>query len=204
MICGLPLLAYLLGSIPWGLLLTRRFTPADIRRRGSGNIGATNVARVAGPAWGLATLGGDFGKGWAPVALAFYMDLPEAVIEPYAVSVALLAVLGHLFPVYTRLRGGGKGVATAAGGFFALSPSAVLIAAGVFLLALALTRRVSVGSLAAVAVLPLAVFGVTGSAVYGGGAAVAAALIFRRHSDNIRRLRDGTEPRFRFGASSDR
>jgi len=203
-ICGLPLLAYLLGSIPWGVVLTRRFTSADIRRRGSGNIGATNVARVAGPAWGLATLGGDFGKGWAPVAVALHLGLPEPVFEPYAVAVALLAVLGHLFPAYTRLRGGGKGVATAAGGFFGLAPSAVLIAAGVFALALALTRRVSAGSLAAAAVLPLAVFGVTGSAVYGGGAAVAAALIFRRHSDNIRRLRDGTEPRFRFGASSDR
>ena len=128
MICGLPLLAYLLGSIPWGLLLTRRFTSADIRRRGSGNIGATNVARVAGPAWGLATLGGDFGKGWAPVAVALHLGLPEPVFEPYAVAVALLAGLGHLFPVYTRLRGGGKGVATAAGGFFVLSPSAVLIA----------------------------------------------------------------------------
>jgi acyl phosphate:glycerol-3-phosphate acyltransferase len=201
---GLALLAYLLGSIPWGLVLTRVFTAADIRRLGSGNIGATNVARVAGPFWGLATFGGDFAKGWAPVALAFFLDLPQGALEPYAVALALLAVLGHLFPIYTRLRGGGKGVATAAGGFFGLSPPAVLIALGVFGLALALTRRVSVGSLAAAAALPLAVFGVTGSAVYGGGAAIAAVLIFMRHAENIRRLRAGTEPRFRLGDSPDR
>lgn len=201
---GLPLLAYLLGSIPWGLVLTRLFTAADIRHRGSGNIGATNVARVAGPVWGLATLGGDFCKGWAPVAMAFCSDLPKAAFEPYAVGLALLAVLGHLFPIYTRLRGGGKGVATAAGGFFGLCPQAVLIALGVFALALALTRRVSVGSLAAAAALPFAVFGATGSAVYGAGAAIAAVLIFMRHSDNLRRLRDGTEPAFRLGVSSDR
>jgi glycerol-3-phosphate acyltransferase PlsY len=201
---GLLLLAYLLGSIPWGLVLTRLFAIADIRRHGSGNIGATNVARVAGPVLGLATLVGDFVKGWAPVALASYLDLPPAGAELYAAALALLAVLGHLFPVYTRLRGGGKGVATAAGGFAALAPLAVLIALVVFVLVLALTRRVSAGSLAAAAALPPAVLSTTGSAVFCAGAVMAATLIFIRHAGNIRRLLAGTEPPFRLGAKPDR
>jgi glycerol-3-phosphate acyltransferase PlsY len=203
-ICGLPLLAYLLGSIPWGLVLTRLFATADIRRHGSGNIGATNVARVAGPALGLATLAGDVLKGWAPVALASSLDLPPAGAELYAAALALLAVLGHLFPVYTRLRGGGKGVATAAGAFAALAPSAVLIALAVFVLVLALTRRVSAGSLAASAALPPAVLGTTASAVFCAGAGIAAALIFIRHAGNIRRLLAGTEPPFRLGKNPER
>jgi glycerol-3-phosphate acyltransferase PlsY len=199
LVYGLPLLAYLLGSIPWGLVLTRLFASADIRRRGSGNIGATNVARVAGLVLGLATLVMDFLKGWAPAALAAHLRMPETSAEPYAVILVLLAVWGHMFPVYTRLRGGGKGVATAAGGFLALAPLAVLIALGVFGLGFALTRRVSAGSLAAAAALPIAVFGVAGSAVYGAGAAVTAVFIFLRHADNIRRLWSGTEPTFRLG-----
>lgn len=201
---GLPLLAYLLGSIPWGLVLTRLFAIADIRRHGSGNIGATNVARVAGPALGLATLVGDFLKGWAPVVLASHLDLPQAGAEVYGAALALLAVLGHLFPIYTRLRGGGKGVATAAGGFAALAPLAVLIALVVFVLALALTRRVSAGSLAAAAALPPAVLSTTGSAVFCAGAVIAATLIFIRHAVNIRRLLAGTEPPFMLGNKPDR
>jgi glycerol-3-phosphate acyltransferase PlsY len=202
-IIGLPLVAYLLGSIPWGLVLTRLFGAADIRRHGSGNIGATNVARVAGPVLGLATLAADALKGWAPVVLASRLELPPSAAAPYAAGLALLAILGHMFPAYTRGRGGGKGVATAAGGFFGLAPPAALIALGVFGLFAALTRRVSAGSLAAAAVLPIAVFGVTGSATTGAGAVIAAALIFVRHADNIRRLRAGTEPRFGFGRTPD-
>jgi len=196
--------AYLLGSIPCGLVLTRLFASADIRRSGSGNIGATNVARVAGPVLGLATLCGDFCKGWAPVALAARLDLPPAAAAPYALVMALLAVLGHVFPVYTGWRGGGKGVATAAGGFFGLAPPAVWIALGVFGLVLALTRRVSAGSLAAAAALPPAVFGATGSVVLCAGAAITAVIVFVRHADNIRRLRAGTEPPFGFGVKPDR
>jgi glycerol-3-phosphate acyltransferase PlsY len=204
MIFGLALAAYLLGSIPWGLALTRLFGSADIRRHGSGNIGATNVARVAGPALGLATLAGDVLKGWAPAALASQLAMPPAAAEPYAAALALLAVLGHMFPVYTRWRGGGKGVATAAGGFLALAPLAVLLALGVFGLALALTRRVSAGSLAAAAALPIAVLGVTGSAAFCIGALTTGVLVFVRHADNIRRLRAGTEPPFTFGRKPDR
>jgi len=199
-IVGLALAAYLLGSIPCGLVLTRLFGEADIRRRGSGNIGATNVARVAGPLLGLATLAGDLFKGWAPVALASHLGLPPAA----AAALALLAILGHILPVYTRWRGGGKGVATAAGGFLGLAPAAVLIALGVFGLVLALTRRVSAGSLAAAAALPPAVVAASGSAAYGIAAVIAAVLIFVRHAENIRRLRAGTEPPFGFGRAPDR
>jgi glycerol-3-phosphate acyltransferase PlsY len=200
---GLPLAAYLMGSIPFGLVLTRLFTAADIHRHGSGNIGATNVARVAGPVLGLATLGGDFFKGWLPVALASHLGLLQAS-GAYAAALALLSVLGHIFPIYTGWRGGGKGVATAAGGFFALSSPAVLMTLAVFGLVLALTRRVSAGSLAAAAALPIAVFGSTGSLEFAVGALIAAALIFVRHIENIRRLRAGTEPPFRFGNRSGR
>jgi glycerol-3-phosphate acyltransferase PlsY len=199
-IVGLALAAYLLGSIPCGLLLTRLFGGGDIRRRGSGNIGATNVARVAGPMLGLATLAGDLFKGWLPVALASHLGLPPVA----AAALALLAILGHMLPVYTCWRGGGKGVATAAGGFFGLAPAAVLIALGVFGLVMALTRRVSAGSLAAAAALPLAVLAVSGSAAYALAAVIAAVLIFVRHAENIRRLRAGTEPPFGFGRAPDR
>lgn len=204
-IYGLPVGSYLLGSVPWGLVLTRLFAAADIRRSGSGNIGATNVARVAGPVLGLATLGMDFFKGWAPAAMAGCLTLPGTPFaEAYGVALALLAVLGHMFPLYTRLRGGGKGVATAAGGFCALAPSAVWIALGVFVLVFIPTRRASAGSLAAAAALPIAVFGVVGSAVTTIGATLAAILIFVRHSGNIRRLWGGTEPAFKLGPRPDR
>jgi glycerol-3-phosphate acyltransferase PlsY len=203
-IYGLPLLAYLLGSVPWGILLTRLFTDVDIRRSGSGNIGATNVARAAGPMLGLATLGLDFFKGWAPVAMARNLGLPAGAIEPYSVVLVLLTVGGHLFPVYTRLKGGGKGVATAAGAFFALAPPAVWIGLGVFALVAMLTRRASAGSLAAAFALPVAVFSVSGVIVYGVGAAIVAVFIFIRHTGNIRRLWAGTEPPFRFRTKSDR
>jgi glycerol-3-phosphate acyltransferase PlsY len=138
------------------------------------------------------------------VALASYLDPPQAGAELYATALALLALLGHLFPAYTRLRGGGKGVATAAGGFAALAPLSVLIALMVFGLVLALSRRISAGSLAAAAALPPAVLGTTGSAVFCAGAAMAATLIFIRHAGNIRRLLAGTEPPFRLGNKPDR
>jgi glycerol-3-phosphate acyltransferase PlsY len=195
-LCGIPLLAYLLGSIPFGLVLTRLFTADDIRRQGSGNIGATNVARVAGAGFGLATLAGDFFKGFVPVYLALRLAPAATGPEALGTAAALLALAGHLFPVYNRFRGGGKGVATAAGGFTALAPFATLAAAGVFLLVFLAGRRVSLASLAAVALLPVAVFASTGSVAVAAGAALAAIFIFLRHHENIRRLRNGTEPAF--------
>lgn len=201
---GLPVFAYLLGSVPWGVVLTRAFASADVRRQGSGNIGATNVARVAGPALGLATLAADVLKGFVPVVLAAGLMAEGIEAEIYRTVVALLAFAGHLFPVFTRFRGGGKGVATAGGGFLALAPEALLIALAVFLAVATLTRRVSAGSLAAFAALPVAAYLTTHSVALSAGAGVAAVFIFMRHAGNIARLIAGTEPAFRLGKRSGR
>lgn len=192
---GLPILAYLVGAIPCGLLLVRRFTRVDLRQEGSGNIGATNVARTGGPALGLATLAADMLKAFAPVWAASVWG--ASPVDPVIAAVA--AVLGHSFPIYTRFRGGGKGVATTAGGFLWVAPPAVLCATAAFLVAGAVSRRASVGSLAAALTLPVAVYAAAGSWTAAAGAALAAVLIFVRHADNIRRLAAGTEPVFRFG-----
>ncbi len=201
---GLPVCAYLLGSVPWGVVLTRLFASADVRRQGSGNIGATNVARVAGPGLGLATLAADVLKGYVPAALAAGLMAPGMEAEIYRTAVALLAFAGHLFPVFTRFRGGGKGVATAGGGFLALAPAALLVALAVFLAVAAISRRVSAGSLAAFAALPVAVYLTTHSVAVCAGAVVAAIFVFIRHAGNISRLIAGTEPVFRLGKRPDR
>ena len=115
---GLLILAYLFGSIPWGVILTRIFTPEDIRHKGSGNIGATNVTREVGVMPGILTLIGDILKGLLPVYLTLVIfDTADRVGDIYVSAVALAALLGHLYPVYLKFRGGGKGVATAAGSF---------------------------------------------------------------------------------------
>ena len=189
--------AYLFGSIPWGLLLTRAFSAADPRRTGSGNIGATNVARVAGPGLGLATLAADMLKGMAPVWLALAWGPADMRSGPFPIALALLAFFGHLFPLYTGFRGGGKGVATAAGGFALIAPVAVMAAGAAFVIFVFLFRRVSIGSLAAALLLPFAVYATNGSWAASAGAALVSAFIFIRHSDNIRRLIAGTEPVFR-------
>lgn len=189
--------AYLIGAIPSGVLLTRLFSAADPRRAGSGNIGATNVARVAGPGPGLATLAADILKGALPVWLAVGLAPAPCGSGAFPVAVALLAFFGHLFPVYTGFRRGGKGVATAAGGFVLIAPVAVLSAAAAFAIVSGLSRRVSAGSLAAALVLPFAVHASAGAWAASAGAALASAFIFIRHSGNIRRLIAGTEPVFR-------
>ena len=163
---GLLLFAYLLGSIPWGLILSRVFTREDIRLKGSGNIGATNVTRQAGVIPGLLTLAGDMLKGAIPVYLALVAFGPAGgSADIYLATVALAAFLGHLFPVYLKFRDGGKGVATAAGCFAVVSPGAVLASGAVFIAMLSMARRVSVGSLSAAAVLPLAVWIAADSAI---------------------------------------
>jgi glycerol-3-phosphate acyltransferase PlsY len=189
--------AYLAGSIPFGRILFRWRARGDIRERGSGNIGATNVARVAGAGLGLATLAGDMLKGLMP-AIAAGRLAPGGALdsEASAALAALAAVVGHIAPVYTRFGGGGKGVATAGGGFAAAAPAAALAAAGVFLAVAFAGRRVSAGSLAAAACLPLFVAAFGGGMAASGAAAAAAALIFLRHRDNIRRLLRGDEPPF--------
>ncbi|MGW8186926.1 MAG: glycerol-3-phosphate 1-O-acyltransferase PlsY [Desulfobacterales bacterium] len=192
---GLPVLAYLLGSVPWGVVLTRMFTSVDIRQQGSGNIGATNVRRLAGTPLGLLTLSGDLLKGAVPVYLAVNVTGLGPIQQALFVSiVALAAFAGHLFPIYLKLKGGGKGVATAAGCFLVISPMSVLAALIAFLLILGWSGRVSAGSLSAAAVLPAAVWWACQSKFFTACAVIVALLIFMRHKENIKRLLAGTEP----------
>jgi len=192
---GLPVFAYLLGSVPWGLVLTKTFTTVDIRQNGSGNIGATNVRRLAGNTLGVLTLAGDIVKGALPVWLAMKITVPGNPWNDIYISiVALAAFSGHLYPVYTKFKQGGKGVATAAGCFLVISPMACFVAVLVFILFVCGFDRVSAGSLAASAVLPVAVWKATQSGVLAGCAAVTAGFIYIRHRENIKRLLSGTEP----------
>jgi glycerol-3-phosphate acyltransferase PlsY len=204
MFSGLLIFAYLLGSIPWGLILTRVFAGDDIRQKGSGNIGATNVSRQAGVIPGLLTLAGDIFKGAVPVYLALLVWGPIDRSGAACVSLVLLAAFsGHLYPIYLRFRDGGKGVATAAGCFAVLSPAAVLAAGGVFLAVLVLARRVSVGSLSAAAVLPFAIWIDADSVILAASAVIVALFIFLRHWDNLKRLLAGKEPKFRLRGRSE-
>ena len=191
----LPIFAYLLGSIPWGLILTRLFTPINIRQVGSGNIGATNVGRMAGPGLGVLTLAGDILKGAFPVWLAVSMTTPNEVWGAlYIALVAITAFMGHLYPVYLKFKNGGKGVATAAGCFGVISPVALVILILVFIMLVCWSNRVSLASLAAAAVLPIAIWKATGSGVMLGCAVITSIFIYFRHVDNIKRLLTGTEP----------
>jgi glycerol-3-phosphate acyltransferase PlsY len=195
---GLLLFAYLLGSIPWGLILSRIFAREDIRLKGSKNIGATNVTRQIGVIPGLLTLAGDILKGAVPVYLACVAFGPVGGTGDVCLAaVALAAFLGHLFPVYLKFRDGGKGVATAVGCFAVVSPAAVLAAVVVFIAMLSMARRVSVGSLSAAAVLPLAVWIAADSTIMTAAAGIVALFIFIRHRDNLKRLLAGKEPEFR-------
>jgi glycerol-3-phosphate acyltransferase PlsY len=199
---GLPLFAYLLGSIAWGVVWTRLFSSADITKEGSENIGATNVSRVAGPALGLLTLACDFFKGAVPVYLAVILaghDQNAADILPAIVGLAAFG--GHLYPVYSGLKNGGKGVATAAGCFLVLAPTACLSALVVFVALVFVSRRVSAGSLAAALALPIAAWIVTRSWEISACAAIMTVFIFIRHTDNVKRLLNGTEPAFKTGGN---
>lgn len=195
---GLPALAYLLGSIPWGVVLTRSFTSVDIRQQGSGNIGTTNVSRVAGSTLGLLTFLGDVLKGAVPVYLALILaGKNQGTGDLLPAIVALAAFFGHLYPLFMKFKDGGKGVATCAGGFVALSPLACLSALLTFIVVLFTSKRVSAGSLAAAAVLPWVAWFSTDSLHVTVSALIMAVFIFMRHSDNIKRLISGTEPKFR-------
>ena len=191
----LPVFAYVLGSIPWGIVLTRLFTSVDIRREGSGNIGATNVGRIAGPTLGVLTLIGDMLKGVIPVWIAVVLTTPNSLWgEIYISVVSLAAFSGHLYPVYMRFKKGGKGVATAAGCFAVIAPMAFVVVTLVFIMFVCWFNIVAVASLAAAAVLPVAVWQTTGSGVLTGCAVITAIVIYFRHMDNIKRLFEGTEP----------
>ena len=193
-LAGLPLLAYLLGSIPWGILITALFTSTDIRKQGSGNIGATNVRRIAGTKAGVLVLTGDVLKGSLPVYLALrLLDVADLSGQIYVVLVALAAFFGHLYPLYLGFKNGGKGVATALGCVLAVSPPAAGIALLVFLLMSCISNRASVGSLSAAAVLPVIMWIATGSHVMTLCALIFSVFVSLRHKDNILRLLTGTE-----------
>jgi len=194
---GLLLVAYLLGAIPWGLILAHVFSGQDIRLKGSRNIGATNVVREVGVLPGLLTLAGDFLKGAIPVYLALLsFGSADGSADIFVAGVALSAFLGHLYPPYLKFRDGGKGVATAAGCFAVVSPAAVLVALAIFMVVLIMVRRVSVGSLAAAAALPAAIWLTTDSVLMLAAACITAFFIFIRHQDNLKRLAAGEEPKF--------
>lgn len=213
--------SYLLGSIPFGYLLVRMFRGVDVRHTGSGNIGATNVARTGSKGLAMATLLLDALKGYAAVMLAFWLSEKQRFGSQFPTSLydrsttpmigsrtvfllaalaAFVAILGHVFTVWLRFKGG-KGVAAAAGAFLALAPRAMLVVIVLFVVIVALTRYVSLGSIVAGAAFPLCVWwlapaGRTSTPILLLIAA-SSLLIIVRHKDNIRRLLAGTENRFR-------
>ncbi len=203
------IVSYLLGSVPFGYVLMRVFRGTDVRQTGSGNIGATNVARSS-PILGIVTLALDVGKGWLAVTASVllchdHLDGQHPVAFCMALA-ALVALVGHIFPAWLKFRGG-KGVATATGSFAVLAPSSMLIAFGAFLLMVLLFRYVSLGSVVAAAVFPLAAYflnrGAFPTSVYAL-IGVGSALIILRHHANIRRLLAGTENRLQFGRSKEK
>jgi len=183
------LIAYLIGSIPFGYLIVRGKIGADIRETGSGGTGATNVSRRAGKAAGVVTLVLDVLKGSAAVLIAARLTHSD-----WSVPAAAIAVLvGHIFPVWLGFRGG-KGVATGAGVFLVLAPVAVLCAGVLFLAIVVSTRYVSLGSMIAAAAIPLFVWWQSDSRPLLIAAVLGALLIVFAHRGNIGRLAHGTEP----------
>ena len=192
----LVLFAYLLGSVPTGYILGS-VAGVDVRKAGSGNVGATNVARVVGKRYGILTLVADIAKGFVPVIVALNIGLTPAATA----LVGIAAFLGHLYPVFLRFQGG-KGVATALGVFLGLAPWATLILMAIFVLVLLATRVVSLSSMVAAGCAPI-VFGLFfHSPILTGMSLFIALMIVLRHRSNIQRLLSGTEPRL--GTSSSR
>ncbi|GAC1416343.1 MAG: glycerol-3-phosphate 1-O-acyltransferase PlsY [Acidobacteriaceae bacterium] len=187
-------IAYLLGSIPFGYLLVRIFLRRDIRAHGSGNIGATNVARQGAKGLGIATLVLDLGKGLVAVLLARQLSGGSVDV---AAAAGLVAVLGHVFPVWLGFRGG-KGVATALGVFLALSPLSAGVLVLVFLGVFLATRFVSLASIVAAAAFPLIGFHFVRERTPAVILTLLAipVLVIVKHHGNIGRLMRGTESRF--------
>ena len=183
--------AYLLGSIPTGLLLAKA-AGVDIRATGSGNIGATNVYRTLGRSVGIATLVGDCLKGLLPVLVAKYVGMPEL----WVALAGLAAFLGHVYTVFLGFKGG-KGVATALGVFLGISPLSVLIALVIFIAVVATSRYISLGSITAAAAMPPVVALLDGRPPLVAVTLAIALLVIWKHRENIQRLRAGTENRFK-------
>jgi glycerol-3-phosphate acyltransferase PlsY len=199
-VSGLLAAAYLYGSVPFGFLAAKLLKGVDIRTTGSGNIGATNAARVLGFRFFPVIMLLDMSKGFVPTFLASrYFAQGGYEPAPVAVAAGLCAILGHVFPVYLHFKGG-KAVATGTGVFLVLAPWAVLIAAGIWAAVFAVWRYVSLASVSAAVTLPVAFFLVYGdpggTGRFGAGfSIVAAAFVIYLHRGNIRRLLAGTENR---------
>jgi len=196
----LPILAiaYLLGSIPFGYVLVRIFRKEDIRATGSGNIGATNVARSGAKGLGILTLLLDLLKAFAAVKIAQYFapGMPGFPSD-LAVLAGVAAVLGHVFPIWLGFKGG-KGVASALGVFIAIAPLAALCALGVFVVVFAITRYVSLASILAAVMMPVfcLLWMPDRSPVFVGGVIFLSLLVIAKHHANISRLLQGKESRF--------
>jgi glycerol-3-phosphate acyltransferase PlsY len=200
----IPVVAYLLGSIPFGVLFTRLFGGGDVRKAGSGNIGATNVARAAGPVPAILTLLFDFAKGAVPVWLAGRLSSESAT---WMMIAALAAFLGHCFPIWLKFRGG-KGVATAAGAFLVLCPAALLGSVILFLIVFFFWRYVSLASISAAAAMPLLIYLLWAPhhappLIVTFGSLAAAVIIIYKHDANIQRLVQGEEPKFSLAKKRD-
>ncbi|HUO57007.1 MAG TPA: glycerol-3-phosphate 1-O-acyltransferase PlsY [bacterium] len=184
-----PVGAYLLGSIPFGYLLVKWAKGIDVRTQGSGNIGMTNVWRVAGAGWGIATFILDIAKGALAVWFAAHFDPGDDLLK---VICGLSALLGNVFSIFLKFKGG-KGIGVSVGIFFSLLPLESGYGVGVFLVALLLTRMVSVGSLlGALAMMGMALFH-QGINWFTGLAILATAVIWWTHRQNIKRILSGTE-----------
>ena len=181
---------YLLGSIPFAFMLTSRLGGIDLRTSGSGNVGAANVFRTMGSTIGLGTLALDVAKGATAVLVA--QRFADGPTTPTAAGVA--AILGHIYPVWLRFRGG-KGVATACGVFAVLAPMATVIAGAVFVITVWWTRYVSVGSVAATLLLGPVAFLIDAPRAVVIGALMSATLVVQRHRQNLARVVAGIEPR---------
>jgi glycerol-3-phosphate acyltransferase PlsY len=188
--------AYLLGSIPFGLLIGKKVERLDITKAGSGNIGATNVAREVGLKWGIITLLADTLKGFIPVAFAYYLlGSSTEINEALKGMVGFSALLGHQFSIYNRFKGG-KGVATCLGVFLAICPISCLFSAIVFFVLVYLWRYISLGSISAALSMPIWLYLVCHSTSMILLSVIMSLLITVQHRENIKRLIQGNERRW--------
>lgn len=185
--------AYLIGSIPCGVVLTRITGAGDVRSSGSGNIGATNVYRTAGRRLGILTLVGDMLKGLLPMLVAVNLGFTPSQIA----LIAAALFLGHCYPIYLGFKGG-KGVATALGIFLVLSPLSVLIALILFAAVVWKWRYISLGSIVAAGFFPFLIYALDRSVPLFLGTLFISAMVVIRHRTNIERLRAGEESKFNF------
>ena len=189
-------IAYLLGGIPVGFLLVKLKTGQDVRTAGSGNIGATNVHRTAGLAAGIATLILDAAKGWLAVWIAYRLSNGSTA---WASAAALCVMLGHIYTPFLNFKGG-KGVATFLGAFLFLAPGAIAAVILVFIVAVALLRMISLGSILAAITFPLAVWLISQPAwPLMSAALICCLLVLFRHAENAKRIHEGTERLFVWG-----